>query len=341
MKPRALKADPTMMAQKTARSIPSTANYGKPGIASSLVVALFVSIFPWWVFRGAEYIDRENNLFFIDRLANKLYWFDFDSLLSKIMNEWGWNFLLLISVENLGLSGAQILGLIAFVSFLVASFFIVRGRQPGYAFLLFNPLFIDFVVSQSRLALTMSILTVGYLLYKRGSRAFIAPLVIAPFIHTSSILFIFLIGVALIFQNYVPARTSLRFFIATTTGLIISILTGPLLVTVLSSLEDRRVNYEDMNSPLIYTLFWICLYFYYFLINFATNSAKTDVFYISVSVLSIVVFGLVFGGYPIRFVAACFPFIVSSFFELPGRFRHLIFIYYFAMTFALWFFWLV
>ena len=330
-----------MMAQKTARSIPSTANYGKPGIASSLVVALFVSIFPWWVFRGAEYIDRENNLFFIDRLANKLYWFDFDSLLSKIMNEWGWNFLLLISVENLGLSGAQILGLIAFVSFLVASFFIVRGRQPGYAFLLFNPLFIDFVVSQSRLTLTMSILTVGYLLYKRGSRAFIAPLVIAPFIHTSSILFIFLIGVALIFQNYVPARTSLRFFIATTTGLIISILTGPLLVTVLSSLEDRRVNYEDMNSPLIYTLFWICLYFYYFLINFATNSAKTDVFYISVSVLSIVVFGLVFGGYPIRFVAACFPFIVSSFFELPGRFRHLIFIYYFAMTFALWFFWLV
>ena len=77
---------------------------------------------------------------------------------------------------------------------------------------------------------------------------------------------------------------------------------------ILSQLQDRRAEYSDTSSPLLYSSFWIILYLYFLLKGFSESSHKSFNFYISLAVLTMIPFGAIFGGYPMRFVAACFPF---------------------------------
>lgn len=314
--------------------------HGKIPLASSIAIALFCSTFPWWYYRAEDYVDRANNLFFIDRVPSKIYWFDFDGIVTKVMNEWGWHRLLLFLVEDLSMTGSQILGLISFISVLVAALFICRRYHPYAALLLIHPVFIDFAVSQSRLALAMALVTISYSLYIKERREFLIPLAISPFIHTSAILFIFMIGTTLLSRKFLSSLIFTRAVIATLAGLVVSIVTGPLLSSVLTSLEDRRAYYDDMTSPILYSLFWIGLYFSFLLASFANRGAKSDSFYISISVLSIVFFSLFFSGYPLRFVAACFPFIICALLNLEGRFKVLLLISYVLAAIGFWLFWL-
>lgn len=305
----------------------------------SIVFSLIVSFIPWWNLRKTPYYDRENYIFFIDDVPSKLEWFDFDGIIVKLMNEWGWHKFLQIMTTDFYLTSSSILFIITFLIFFTASIFLSRRFYFLSFILLLNPIFIDFAVSQLRLAFAMSLLFISLWLYSRKNLLYIPLLFCLPFIHTSSVLFIFIIGVSLFLDKSLKKPALIKTIIALISGVLVSIVTGPLMSAILSQLEDRRAEYSDMSSPLVYTSFWLILYLYFIIKGFFEKSHKSYNFYISISVLTVVLFGTIFGGYPLRFVAACFPFIIAALLDNKGKEKNIILIAYILFTLLLWGFW--
>lgn len=308
-------------------------------ILFSTLFSIVVALIPWWSLRGNTYYDRENYIFFIDIVPNKLEWFNFDGILSKIMNEWGWHKFLQVMISDFGLTSGPILFIVTFLSVFTASIFLTKRYFILSFLFLLNPIFIDFAVSQLRLAFAMSILMIGYWLYSKKNFLYIPILLATPFIHTSTVLFIFIIGMTLILSkaNKIPAK--IKTIISLVSGVIVSIVTGPLMSVILSRFEDRRAEYNDMSSPLLYMIFWLVLYFYFLIKGIMEKSEKSFTFYISISVMTMIVMGLIFGGYPLRFVAACFPFIIAAILDNKGKEKHIIIYSYVFFTLVLWGFW--
>lgn len=118
----------------------------------SILFALFISLVPWTDLRSTPYYDRENYVYFMDSVVNKTYWFDFDGLLTKLVNEWGWHKFLLFTTETLDLSSGPIIFFITFLSVFTASIFLSKRYSTASILLLISPLYVDFVASQLRLA---------------------------------------------------------------------------------------------------------------------------------------------------------------------------------------------
>jgi hypothetical protein len=308
--------------------------------AFTLILSLIVGFVPWWEMRSQRYIDRENYILFIDVVPSKLYWFNFDGLVPKVVNEWGWHLFTFALSNYMSLDGPKILLIVTISLVMVSSLLLIRWSGAASIWLLLNPIFIDFAVSQSRLALAMSLISLSLLLYRTSKIASLFILSLAPFVHTSSVLFIFIIGLQVLLAQYHSLSGRIKAGFAVISGLTVSIVTGPLMGQILSSLEDRRANYNDMSPPIFYTLFWVALFLYLFARAIFNKTKASYPFYVAIAALSILFFNLFFPGYPIRFIAACFPFIVASLFTCVDAERHVVISSYMAMTVLLWMFWL-
>lgn len=305
----------------------------------TFLFALFVALTPWTDLRSSPYYDRANYVYFMDEVTNKLYWFDFETFLSKLVNEWGWHRFLLFTTETLGLTSGPIIFFITFLSVFTASIFLSKRYALASILLLLNPLYIDFVASQLRLAFAMSIIFIGYYFYRKKNLIYIPILAVTPFIHTSAVLFIFIIGTALVISNIKLIPAPIKTLIAALAGFVVGIVTGPLMASILTSLEDRRAEYNDMSSPLLYVIFWLVIYLYLFFKGFFEREHKQFSFYIAISVLSIVFLNTILSGYSSRFLAACFPFVIAALIEVKGKEKSILFLSYIAYTTMLWFFW--
>lgn len=307
----------------------------------STIFALIFALIPWSNLRSTPYYDRENYIHFIDVVPNKLEWFDFDGVLVKLMYEWGWHKFLQIMTIDFQLPSTPILFIVTFLTVLTASIFLSRKFYLLSFLLLLNPIFIDFAASQLRLAFAMSFLFVAIWLYSRKNLLYIPILCFLPFIHTSSVLFIFIIGVALLLEKSEKIPALIKSLIAIISGVIVAVLTGPLMSAILSQLEDRRAEYGDMSSPILYISFWLILYLYFLIKGLLEKSNKSFSFYISLSILTIILFGTFFGGYPLRFVAACFPFLIAALLDNQGKERNIVITAYISFTLLLWGFWFI
>ncbi|MDC4859607.1 EpsG family protein, partial [Acinetobacter baumannii] len=283
---------------------------------------------------------------YIDNVPNKVHWFDFDGFMTKISYEWLWHKILQFCTEDLLLNSTIILFTISFlILFSAISFVTYRMKNYWSAIFLFNPVFLDFVVSQSRLAFTMSIIFLAYFLRKRGNLLYIPLLLITPFIHTSSVLFIFLIGTAIYLEE---SKIMYKYFqgvgkttIAIYAGLIVGIVTGPLMSIILGGIGDRRAEYDDMSSPITHLAFYLILVPYFLLKGYFEKSQKDLTFYVTIMLFMIIVLNTVFSGYPSRFIAALFPFFICALLSLKGKENILIWIAYLAYTALLWIFWFI
>lgn len=308
----------------------------------AFLIALFstylIVLIPWEALRSSNYVDRANYVSYIDYTLNKTLWFDYDTLLSKISFEWGWHKLIFIATEN-GLSSDHIFYIISsFILFI--SILLVTLKHNYYSFLfLINPVFIDFCFSQMRLAFTMALIYLAYLLHQRKNLLYIPILICTPFIHTSAVIFVSLFLVATKLESWQKLNLKLRITVAILIGLILAIITGPLMSQILGQLGDRRAEYEDMSSPVLYMSFWV-IYFTYLVIKAYTEKIERNTyFYVSLIILGMVFFNTFFAGYSSRFLAACFPFIILAMLQLKSKESNLIILGYIAYTAILWFFW--
>lgn len=309
-------------------------------IIISSILSLVLAAIPWEFWRGSEYYDRENYTNTIDNSLNKIYWFDYDTFLSKLSNEWLWHKFLDFSVDTLHLNSAEILFFISVFLVFTSSLFL--ARRYGYLSVIFllNPLFINFMYSQLRLAFVMALLFVSYYLYKKNNKLYLLLVLITPFIHTSAVTFVAMFAAALMFENTVKIKPIFKTTLSILIGLGIGIATGPLMSTILTAIDDRRSEYIDMSSSIVYMSFWLILFAYFSLKGLFESKHRTFSFYISLMVLALVAVQTVMGGYASRFLVALFPFVIAAMLETKAKEQPIVIISYLAYSFMLWFYWI-
>lgn len=296
---------------------------------------LFLSIY------GYEFIDRSVYLNYFMYEPNIIEYKEFDTYLSYILNEYLWHYLIPLLTQVVGLQVESVFLAISFFMLFVFAFIVGTRAHPWATLLLINPLVVELAFSQLRLALAISLLGVAYLLKKRSKIISVPFLLLSIFIHTASILF-----VAIFFSPFLVTWVKekygrgkfFEFITLVLTGAAISILIGPMRELVLSYIGDRRAEYPDMSSSFLYSLFWIFL-----LIPFSISYRKIvdhDYASYAIVVISIVATNVFHGGYSTRFLAASFPFLISSFFVLSQQIRYLVVLTFLLYALFQWLYWL-
>lgn len=306
----------------------------------SLLVAFIVASLPWEVWRGIEYYDRSNYINTIDFSVNNIYIFNFDTLLSKFSNEWLWHKLLAISTETFNLNSSQILFFISFLILFTSCLFLSSRYRFLSILFLMNPLFINFMYSQLRLAFAMSLLFIAFYLFKKNNRLYLILLVATPFIHTSAVIFISVFILAFFLESSKKISPIFKTLLSIGFGAFLGIITGPLMSKILSAMDDRRAEYSDMSSSIVYMSFWLILCLYLILKGLFEKTHKSFSFYLSLMILTLVALQTVVGGYPTRYLVACFPFLIAAMLENKAKEKYIVLLSYCAYTFILWVYWI-
>lgn len=306
----------------------------------SCIFSLTLTLIPWEEWRGIEYYDRTNYINTIDNSLNKIYWFDYNTILRALTNEWLWHKFIDFSVESLHLTSVEILFFISLFLLFTSCLFLAKRYSYLSLIFLLNPLFINFMYSQLRLAFTMAILFISYYLYKKNNKFYLVFLLITPFIHTSAVTFILMFMIALALEKTVKIQSKFKTIISLIIGFGIGIATGPLMTTILSAIGDRRSEYADMSSSIVYMSFWLFLWAYFSLKGLLESRNRTFSFYISLMVLTLVGVQTVLGGYPSRFLVALFPFLIAAMLETKAKEQPIVILSYLAYSFLLWFYWM-
>lgn len=265
-------------------------------------------------------MDRQNYLDTVFYYAKPTQGVDFTNIMRLFTDEFIWRYIIWWISFSFTMDPETAVLLISFFLIFVFSYELNRSLGAWGLLLLFNPLVVDFAFSQLRLALAIAILGMLHIVQPRSRLIVITTLIATTMIHTASILFFgmyFLARLGLSNRNSVQRFTTvIRLMLG---GFIVGALIGPLRQTILEALEDRRSDYIDMSSSLIYISYWLLLLF--LLIFDWRRSLKTIEVRMSITILSLILINVFTGGYSSRFIAATFPFLAISAQRALGRDR--------------------
>ncbi|MXS84838.1 hypothetical protein ABO04_02635 [Nitrosomonas sp. HPC101] len=307
--------------------------------------AMVVVAIPWEeIFRtvnGYGFIDKGVYSDYFLNQTSVLDYKEFSGVLSYVSNEFLWHYAIGWLVSNTGILIDHVFLAISCITLLVFGLLLAKWLGIYALPLLVNPLVIDFAFSQYRLALAISILGAAYLLYGRYRAVPIALVLASLFIHSGTTLFI-LIYAAVWVANWLSVRfqagCSAVFFMLFAVGAFISLLIGPLREALLSAIGDRRAEYHDMSSSLLYSLFWIAL-----LIPFYLNRrylVTLDYARYALVIVSIVFVNVFHSGYSTRFLAAAFPCLISTILSLHSAIKIMVTVLFIAYAMLQWLYWL-
>lgn len=307
-----------------------------------LIFSLCIVSLPWeslWeTAHGYKFIDRDT--YRIGFLSSSLR-LDYSypvGVFGYFTDEFLWYY----SVKTLLLCGIDIEFIFTLISLsCIFSFSLILKKSVHIYSLIFlvNPLVIDLAFSQLRLALAISILFFSYLTKQRFLKYILV--LFALFIHTSSIIFLFLfIATSFISKNKNFFRMNNKAFIYTLiilTSLSFAIALGPLREIILFYIGDRRVEYPDMASSWFYGSFWIALLCFGMFQNrnFFNNYLNSY----ATGILALAFFNITFGTYFSRFIAAAFPVIIIYMLSLSRGFRLIAICLFLPYALAQWLFW--
>lgn len=268
-------------------------------------------------------------------------YFDYTSLSTYVFEEALWNRGLAFFSRDIGLFPSTIFFIITLAYMVTTCIFVAHNASIPYLSLLINPLVVDLAWSQLRLALALALLSLPLIISRMHLLLKLAICVTAPFIHTAALLFILVYSAANYTGNVVGGTSPQRAKAAAAliaVGLAIALAIGPLREVILARVGDRRAIYPDMSTSIRYLSFWVfmfgvMLYRYRDTTQFLTQR-------VSLVLLTIVVLSTVFGGTPLRFLAAAFPFLVSSMAQATGLTRLYLVLPFLLYTIIQWAYWL-
>lgn len=303
---------------------------------------IFLSV-PWESIKvgvdGIGFFDRNNYISNIGS-GGRLDYFDYSTFLSKISGEYLWALITNFWVVDLNYSAESFLLFVSFVCIFSFSFFLIKKSHWVSLILLFNPLIVDFVVSQSRLALAFSILILSGYFYKKKKLGAAVLACLAAIIHTASFIFIF-IFIAINFFLSIYKRNKISneflFLLLFVVGFLVSIMVGPARDFILSYFGDRRAIYHDMSSSLLYSSFWMLLLVPLFIEKY--KNIYDEVYCFSIVICSIVFWNYFFSSYSTRFISVGIPFIIYSIFSFSSVNKIIVagaFILYSLMQWLYW-----
>jgi hypothetical protein len=100
------------------------------------------------------------------------------------------------------------------------------------------------------------------------------------------------------------------FFALCVAGIVVSFVIGPLRGVILGYLHDRRADYPDLPSTVLFSSYWLALLIYAY---FEKKSyLDSPLVCYAVLVLALIAGNLLWGGYSTRFLAASFPALIIA-----------------------------
>jgi hypothetical protein len=252
-----------------------------------------------------------------------------------------WSGGLSILTRDIGLPPSAVFFAITLAYMVTAALFIERYSSLRYVLLLVNPILIDLAWSQLRLALALVVLGLPLVLRKMPRPLAMGAYVAAPFIHTASLLIIVLYAAARLTRTTDADTDGRRAKIAAAlvgVGLAVALATGPLREAILSQVGDRRIIYPDMSISIRYLSFWVFM-FVVMLYDYR-NTTQSLAQRLSLATLAVVMASALWGGYPLRFIAAGFPFIVCSMARATGLISNYLVLAFVLYALVQWAFWM-
>lgn len=315
----------------------------------ALFYALCFAFFPWELLSPLEeFIDKANYLEMFNHYSDGMnhYIFEDPSLISWVTNELIWAYFLNFAAQS-GWSFYIFSSLVStFIVFIYFSFIISETKRLNLKYLLvvsilfINPLFVDFVISQFRSAFALSIFLLFVLFYRKTNiKIFELLIFFTPAIHTISVIFIFIYFVSKFFSS-INGDKWIKIY-PYVLGISFGIVMSTAWYYILSYFGDRRANYSDMSSSLLYMSFWIISSFALLFVKLKDSSSKFVVimyFFFS----GIFTVNTLFGVYASRFVALAYMSTVYMFLHIKNKFyRTLVFSGYYIFCLIQWIYWLM
>jgi len=306
----------------------------------AFLFAFLYSMIPWEEFREVPFWDRDVYISSFMAGGGRLSEVSLNGIFDYVTNEWAWHYIIQ-DLMSRGASIEVIFACITFASIYIFSYYLITQNGVFSLFFLINPLVVDFVFSQLRLACAISMLMV-YFLVKEKSRLGWLLVAVAPFIHTGSLIFIVIYLACYFVVKFGHQRHIWRFYTVIALmllGFMLAIFLGPLKDSLLVALNDRRVGaYDSVSSTLLYSSYWIMLLLLV-LVRFKDFILRIDTA-VAVLVLGLVSMNAVVGGYSTRFLAATFPFLISLMYTMRGYWKVASLGFFAIYTAAQWYYWM-
>jgi len=306
-------------------------------IVISICYASAVVLFPWeWISREGfpdfdEYILNFD--IYISAGTSRIELYELSTVIQFFTHEVLWNELILSLHRVIG-DSATSLRIISFFILFTFCLFLLRKIDFIFALLfLINPSVIDVAMSGIRNGLAWSLILIA--LWGRSKIIKGCLLVVAPFIHSSSLVLILLYYLTRTAAHYVKERTLL--FIGLISGAGIGFALTVLNEMVLGAIGDRRsgVEYVVGGDSFKLASIWILLLF----LQCASGAKyiRDNIFSISVLSWYQVMNPFIPGSY--RIWAALMPIIALSAFSLPARQRLIFTLFYCCYLVLQYFYW--
>jgi len=317
-------------------------------LLSFLYAIVFVYVIPWIEIYGSELTDV---YFYINRILylkgggdEGIY-----TGIAWLFTEPLWKEIILFIGNSIdGNSFEDIRPAIYLMSFIImffyASFLIRRVEFYVAMVLLINPMVVDLVMSQMRIAFAFIFVFIAYGLYEQNNNRKVVPillLAIAFFIHMSMVVFYGFYY----FLYWLNKRVEDKkyYLIAIFAALFVALFMKYGSNLILMAIGDRHANYDKIidSSPLTYTFAWVVIGF--ILATFAEfqDPKNRVVVGYSIAIMFFFFFSSILGAYAVRYVTVSFPFILISIGYLPKHFKqgtYLFLFLYNIFTFKYWLF---
>jgi hypothetical protein len=302
-------------------------------ILISLIFSItFVYIIPWVEIKGAEFTDLinyTNRMLYLLQGGTEREYNGISILSSEIL----WKYLL-IYLATIFKDPYNGIYLISAISLFIYTFIILKETNNFYyLILLFNPMFIQLIMDQVRIAFAFSLFLLAYELIMTNKFKIIAYLIIiiSPLIHTAMIIIISVFLLIYSFNKYFY-NIKVYYIWAIITALFISLFLKFGADIILTSIGDKRVNYSEVinANSIKYSIFWFVLSVYIFISANTVKKEENNIIIFSLIMMCIFFFSSMMNAYGQRYVAISIPLIIISVSFLPKKKQ----LYGFAMIFV-------
>ena len=275
---------------------------------------IFVYFIPWTELKHEEFIDLFN---YTDRIIYLLNggkereFFGISFLFSEVV----WKYIL-IYMTMLIKDPWIIVSIISFVSLFIYTYIVLKKTNNYFLLiLLFNPMFIELVMGQIRIAFAFALFLIAYELLVSNKLKILSYglIIIIPLIHTAMLIIIAVFSYIYFFNSYFK-NIKYYYIWAIISALVLSLLLKYGADILLLSVGDKRANYSQVieASSIKYSLFWFILSILIFMFSTTIKKEENNIIIFSLIMMSIFFFSSLIGAYGQRYVAISIPLILIS-----------------------------
>jgi len=307
----------------------------------SLLYAIFIALFPFESFFGVGFSDRENYLYNFIHVYSRIDNHFASSPIHWIVNQSLWSFSYVHVADIVGSSIAALNLLSFFSAFMLSHYALTRSAHVLYGVLLFNPLLIDFFLSQQRQSLAFAVFLVVLTIPSLNAYWRLVFIFVSSTIHFSFVA----IGPFLAFKEKI-SQFSLKYLNVITINVVLLIavllfryFSEPLYTSVQLFLGDgdRESDYAHLVAGTKYLTIWVVYLVIAFLSGrrFLAHGSS----FVAVCLISLFVICNALELSGIRLLTVAYPFFLISLKYLPFMKRILFVILFLMYMLVYWLYW--